>query len=177
MIRQLLLLIIIIRPRRAMNGMNGANGTSCSRSQRWKTYVERLVLGPAEHLVRALDLVRWVVVLVDRVERVRIVGARRIELDGARRRMELDAHLLLRWERRREVRRLRRKFKISINSMHSVQPTRYTLHVTRYTLHTPTTSNAAPPKHSSNRIKHIKHIPHGALKWFKHLLDIFNWHI
>lgn len=72
------------------------------------TYVERLVLGAAEHLVRALDLaVRRVVALVDLVEaRVRVVVARRVaQLYGARRRVELDAHLLLR-ERRREVRRL-----------------------------------------------------------------------
>ena len=71
-----------------------------------ETNIEGLVLGPAEDFVRALDLVRRVVRLVDRVQRVRVVGAGGIQLDGAARRMELDTHLLLWWKRRREVRRL-----------------------------------------------------------------------
>jgi hypothetical protein len=56
--------------------------------------------------VSALNLVGRIVALVDGVERVRIVGSGRIELNGSRRRMKLDADLLLRWERRREIRRL-----------------------------------------------------------------------
>lgn len=71
------------------------------------TYVERLVLGATEHLVRALDLaLRRVVALVDLVQvRVRVVVGRSVaQLAG--RWVELDADLLLGRERRREIGRL-----------------------------------------------------------------------
>ena len=69
-----------------------------------ETYIEGLVFCTSEDFVGALDLVGRVVRLVDGIQRVGIVGAGRIQLHGAARRMELDAHLLLRWKRRREIR-------------------------------------------------------------------------
>lgn len=67
------------------------------------------MFGASEDFMSALDLaVRRIVALMDRVEAgVRVVVARRIaQLDRAGRWVELDADLLLRRERRREIGRL-----------------------------------------------------------------------
>ena len=75
------------------------------------------MFGAPEHFMGALDLVRRVVRLVDGVQRVRIVGAGWIQLNGAARRVELDAHLLLWWKRRREIRWLPKQTNKQTNSL------------------------------------------------------------